>query len=55
MAHRFGMHTSGTQFAVVLDIGLKSGPVVLCMYGVKGLHLAKVSCKRVVVRVLENM
>ena len=48
MAHGFGMHTSGAQFAVVLDVGLKSQPVVLHTYDVKGFCLAKVSCKRVV-------
>ena len=54
MAHRLGAQTSGAQFAVILDIGLKSRPVVLHTYGVKGLRLAKVSCEGMVMQVLKN-
>ena len=54
MAHRLGVRTSGAQFAVILDIGLKSRPVVFHTYSVKGLHLAKVSCEGMVVHVLKN-
>ena len=49
MAHRLGVQTSGAQFAVILDVGLKSRPVVLHTYGMKGLHLAKMSCEGMVV------
>ena len=48
------MRTGGAQFAVILDVGLKSQPVVMHTYGVKGLHLAKVSCEGMVMQVLEN-
>ena len=48
------MGTSGAQFAVILDVGLKSQPVVLHTYGVKGLCFAKVSCKGMVVQVLNT-
>ena len=54
MAHRFCVGTGGAQFAVILDVGLKSRPVVMHTYGVKGLRLAKVSCEGMVVRVLKN-
>ena len=54
MAHKLGARTSGARFAVILDVGLKSRPVVLHTYGVKGLRLAKVSCEGMVVRVLKN-
>ena len=54
VAHRPGAQTSGTQFAVIFDVGLKPRPVVLHTYGMKGLCLAKVSCKGMVVRVLKN-
>ena len=52
--HRLGARTSGAQFAVILDVGLKSRPVVLHMYSMKGLRLAKVSCKGMVMRILKN-
>ena len=53
--HRLGARTSGARFAVIRDVGFKSRPVVLHTYGMKGLCLAKVSCKGMVVHVLKNM
>ena len=55
MVYRLCAGIGGAQFAVILDVGLKSWPVVMHMYGVKGLCLAKVSCEGMVVRVLKNM
>jgi len=52
--HRFGVGTSGTQLTVVLDIDWKSGPIVLHADLMKGLHLTKMTCKGMVVQVLEN-
>ena len=37
MAHRLCTETSGAQFAVVFNVGLKSWPVVLHTYGMKSL------------------
>ena len=54
MVHRLCMGTSGAQFAVILDIGLKSQPVVMHTYDMKGLRLAKVSCEGMVMQVLKN-
>jgi len=48
------MGTDGTQLAVVFDIDQKSRPIVLHADLVKSLCLTKVTCKGVVVRVLEN-
>jgi len=55
VAHRFGMGTSGAQFAVVLDVDWKSRPIVLHTDLMKGLHLTKMTCKGMVMWVLENM
>ena len=49
------MGTGGAQIAVILEVGLKSRPVVMHMYSVKGLRLAKVSCEGMVMQVLKNM
>src|SRR6266481_439072 len=54
VVHRFGARTSGARFAVVLDIGRESGPVVVEANLVKGLGLTIMSCKGMVVRVLKN-
>ena len=43
------MGTGGAQIAVIFDVGLKSQTVVMHMYGMNGLCLAKVSCKGMVV------
>ena len=55
VAHRFCTGTSGAQFSVVLDIDWKSGPIVLHVDLMKSLRLTEMTCKGMVVRVLENM
>ena len=54
VAHRFGVGTDGTQFAVVFDIDWKSRPIVVHSDLVKSLCLTKVTCKGVVMQVLKN-
>src|SRR5882724_10439439 len=54
VAHRFGVGTSGAQFSVVLDTDWKSGLIVLHADLMKGLHLSEMTCKGMVMRVLEN-
>src|SRR5882724_10565567 len=54
VAHRFGMGTSGARFAVVLDIDWNSRPIVLHADLMKGLRLTEMTCKGMVMRVLEN-
>src|SRR5882724_2945003 len=54
VVHRFGMGTSGGRFSVVLDIDWKSGPIVLHTDLMKGLDLTEMTCKGMVMRVLEN-
>ena len=49
MVHRFGTGTSGTQLAVVFDIGRKSRPIVVHVDLVECLCLTEMSCKGVVV------
>src|SRR5882724_1856337 len=55
VVHRFSVGTSGARFAVVLDIDWKSRPIVLHMDLMKGLCLTKMTCKGMVMRVLEKM
>ena len=45
---------SGTLLAVVLDIDWKSGPIVLHADLLKGLCLTEMTCKVMVMQVLEN-
>jgi len=52
VVHRFGV---GTQFAVVLDVDWKCGPIVLHTNLMKGLCLTEMTCKGMVMWVLENM
>ena len=54
VVHRFGVGKSGARFAVALDVDWKSQPIVLHMDLMKGLHLTKMTCKRMVMQVLEN-
>src|SRR5882724_3531914 len=54
VAHRFGMGTSGAQFSVVLDVDWKSRPIVFHADLMKSLHLTEMTCKGMVMRVLEN-
>ena len=49
------MGTSGAQFAVVFDEDQKSGPGILHSDCMKCLGLTKMTCKGMVVRVLQNM
>ena len=53
-AHRFGMGAGGAGFAVVLDKDGKSRPVVVHLDLVECLHLTEMSCKGVIMGVLEN-
>ena len=55
MAHRFCAGTSGAQFAVALDEVQKSGPGILHADCMKCLGLTEMTCKRMVMRVLQNM
>ena len=55
VAHRFGMRTGGALFAVVLEVDRKSGPIVGHLDLMECLCLTKMSCKGVVMGVLENM
>jgi len=45
VANRFGMGTGGAQFAVVLDVDWKSGPIVLHADLMKSLCLTEMTCK----------
>jgi len=54
VVHRFGMGKNGAQFAVVLDIDWNSRPIVLHVDLMKGLCLTEMTCKGMVMRVLEN-
>ena len=55
MAHGFCVGTSGAQFAVVFDEDRKSRPGILHVDCMKCLGLTEMTCKRMVVRVLQNM
>ena len=55
MAHGFCMGTGGAQFAVVFDEVQKSRPSILHVDCMKCLGLTKMTCKGMVMRVLQNM
>src|SRR5882672_6655460 len=54
VAHRFGVGTDCTQLAVVFDVDQKSGPIIVHLDLVKSHFLTEMTCKGVVVQVLEN-
>ena len=54
MSLRFGSHTGSTRFAVLLDEGTHVGPNVVLSDGVECLVNSGVSCKNVVMCVLED-
>ena len=54
MAHRFCTGTGGARFAVVFDEVRKSGPGILHADCMKCLGLTEMTCKRMVMRVLQN-
>ena len=51
---QYSVGTSGARFSVVFDIDWKSGPIVLHVDLMKSLRLTKMTCKRMVMQVLEN-
>ena len=55
MAHRFCAGAGGAQFAVVFDEDRESRPGILHLDCMKSLGLTEMTCKGVVVQVLQNM
>ena len=55
MAHRFCTGTGGARFEVVFDVEQETRPGVLHLDCMKCLGLTEMTCKGMVVRVLQNM